>query len=365
MKFEALVHMRILQVYMGPYQVDRGGGISVYVRNISERLARRHDVTVFATNPGNLSRFEVVNGVKVERFRRYAPGRAYFFSLEMLLRLRKVDFDVVHGHGYQAFPLHFSTLAKRKKFIASTHYHGVGHSVFRNSLMRVFRPVGKRTLNAADKIVAVSEYEKSILNEQFKLDPGRVAVIPCGVDFREFENLKRHRHCYRSVLYVGRLESYKGAQYLLEVLPKLGSDWIMEIVGKGPVKPLLEKRARELGILQRVRFYQELPRKQLLERFADADVFVLLSRYEAYSIAVAEAMVAGTPCIVAKGSALTEWIDGTSCFGIEYPIEIDQLAQLIERVSRYKKEPARLELKADKIKDWNYVVNKIEEVYTE
>lgn len=357
--------MKILQVYMGPYQNNTGGGISVYVRNISERLAKKHDVTVFATNPGNLPRVEVVDGVKIERFKRFAPGRAYFFSWDMLLRLRKVDFDVVHGHGYQAFPLHFSTLAKRRKFIASTHYHGVGHSVFRNSLMRVFRPVGKRTLVTADKVVAVSEYEKSLLCGQFMLDPAKVVVIPCGVDFEEFENLKRQKHGYRSVLYVGRLESYKGAQCLLEVFPRLSSDWNMEIVGKGPMKPFLEKRARELDMVHRVRFYQELPRNELTQKFVDADVFVLLSQYEAYSMTVAEAIVAGTPCIVAKGSALTEWIDGKNCFGIKYPINTDQLAQMIEKISRYKKENHRPGLRTDKIRDWNYVVNQLQQVYNE
>lgn len=357
--------MRILQVYMGPYVADRGGGVSVYVRNISERLAKRHDVTVFATDLGGLPRFEVVNGVKVERFRCFAPSRAYFFSLDMFLRLKKVEFDVVHGHCYQAFPMHFSALAKRKRFVVSTHFHGVGHSVFRDSLIKLLKPFGKRTLRVADRIVAVSEYEKNLLVKQFGLDSGKVVVIPCGVDFSEFEGLRRRERGFRSVLYVGRLVGYKGVQFLVEVLPKLPEDVVLEVVGKGSFKPFLERRAKELGVLERVRFYQDLSRRELLQRFVDADVFVLLSRYEAYSIAVAEALAVGTPCVVANASALSEWIDDATCFGVDYPIRLDKLAGVVSHVLDGKVRGSVFSGRfvGEKILDWNEVARRLENLY--
>jgi len=103
--------MEILQVF--PFSYDAVEGVSEHVKNISERLARRHNVTVYATNPGSsLPRYELSNGVKVERFRRYTPNDAFFFSWEMLLKLGKVKFDVVHAHGYHFFPMHFSALTK-------------------------------------------------------------------------------------------------------------------------------------------------------------------------------------------------------------------------------------------------------------
>lgn len=358
-------HLRILQVYMGYYQPDKGGGISVYVRNVSERLVKRgHDVTVFATNPGGLPQFEVQNDVKVERFSRFAPGTAYFFSLSMLLRLRGVEFDVVHAHGYQAFPFHFSALAKRRRFVASTHYHGVGHSVFRNSLIRLFKPFGERTLRVADRIVCVSEFEKSLILRQFGVDPSKVAVVPCGVSFENFEGLRKCEHDFKSVLYVGRLEDYKGAQFLVEALPKFEKDVILEIVGKGPMRSVLERRARELGVFDRVRFYQELPRRELLQMFVDADVFVLPSRYEAYSMVVAEALTAGTPCIVADASALSEWVDNRSCFGLDVPINVEQLGELTNSVLNGEFDRQAIKnWKDKKIIDWDDVIKTLELVY--
>jgi glycosyltransferase involved in cell wall biosynthesis len=261
--------------------------------------------------------------------------------------------------------MHFSVLAKKKRFIVSTHFHGVGHSVFRDSLMKLLKPFGKQTLIKADKIIAVSKYEKKLLMEQFGLDPAKVVVIPCGVDFSEFEGLKRRKRGFRSVLYVGNLVGYKGVQFLVEVLPKLPRDVILEIVGKGSLKPFLVKRAKELDVSHRVRFFENLPRRKLLQMFVDADVFVLLSKYEAYSMAVAEALVAGTPCIVANASALSEWIDGMTCFSVDYPIRLDKLAESICYVleNGVVGEVVSSKWIGSKILDWDDVVERINEVY--
>jgi len=341
------------------------GGIAEYVNNVSKILARKHDVTVYGTNPKQaFPRVQNINGVKVERFKHYSPSGAYLFSLELPLRLRKSEFDVVHGHGYHSFPLHFCTLAKCKKFIASTHFHGCGHTVFRDSLLRFLRPFGKRTLCKADKIVAVSEHEKSLLAKMFEFDSNKIVVVPNGLNLSEFSNLRRRKRDFRSILYVGTLHHYKGSQYLLEILPKLDDDVVLEIVGKGPLKESLESRAKALKISDRVIFYQDLPRDELLQRYVDADVFVLLSRYEAYSIVVAEALTAGNPCIVTRTSALMEWIDEENCFGIDFPINIDKLAALVKDVlyARPNNNAAKKWI-GNKILDWEDVTKKLEKIY--
>jgi glycosyltransferase involved in cell wall biosynthesis len=355
--------MDILQVCQDSY--GETGGISVHVRSISERLARRHNVTVYATNYGSrLPQFELKNGVRVERFKCYAPSNAYFFSLEMLLKMRKVEFDVVHGHGYHAFPMHFASFVKCNKFIVTNHFHGVGHSTFRNCLIRMFKPIGKTTLTKADKIIAVSEYEKELMCKQFKLAEDKIVVIPNGVDFSEFSGLRKKPHNFKSILYVGYLLDYKGAHYLVEILPKLRDDVVLEIVGTGPLKPFLERRARELRVYDRVRFYEDLSRRDLLQKFADSDVFVLLSKYEAYSLVVAEALTAGTPCIVANSSALSEWIDNRSCYGIDIPINLNRLAKLVSSIlDNRPDEGVMRKWIGTKILDWNDIATRVESVY--
>jgi len=357
--------MRILQICPDSYA--EYGGISMHVRNISERLAKRHDVTVYATKrSARFPKYEYTNGVKVERFKCYAPSDSYFFSMEMLLTLRKVEFDVVHGHGYHSLPLHFAPLAKCRKFVATTHFHGFGHTAFRDCLFKLFKPIGWRTLNKADVIIAVSEYEKWLLVDYFGLDSERVVVIPNGVNFEEFKALKKNNRGFRSVLYVGSLLSFKGVHYLVEVLPKLAKDVVLEIVGEGPLKPFLEKRARELKVYDRIRFYQGLPRNELLQKYADADVLALLSMYEAYSLVVAEALAAGTPCIVADTSALSEWIDSESCFGVGLPVDLSGVAGVINHILDNGVDKGNMKKwVGTKILDWNEVANMLEKIYAQ
>jgi glycosyltransferase involved in cell wall biosynthesis len=216
----------------------------------------------------------------------------------------------------------------------------------------------------ADKIIAVSEYEKSMLCRWFGFKPDKVIVIPNGVNLSEFSSLERQNHDYRSILYVGYLSSFKGPQYLVEVLPKLDKDVVLEIVGSGPLRPYLERHARELKVDERVRFYQNLPRPELLQKYADANVFVLLSLYEAYSLVVAESLAAGTPCIVADTSALSEWVDEESCFGVSVPISLNKLAELINRVldNGVDKRITKRWM-GTKILDWEKVVQLLEDIY--
>ena len=349
--------MRILQVCPGYSPAI--GGVEQHVRNISERLAREHEVTVFATDPsGRLPKEEERNGVLLRRFKSFSPNNAYHISFGMLRELRRSEFDIVHGHSYHAFPLFFSRYAKRNKFIVTAHYHGRGSTMIRDSLIRLYKPFGKKVFQEADRVIAVSNYEKDLLIEGFKIDDAKITVIPSGIDLAEFRDMERVAKSHKTVLYVGRLEQYKGVQYVLHALPRLNRGIRLEIVGKGPYKERLMRLAKELGVEDRVDFYQDLPREELLGRYANADLFVILSKYEAFVTVVAEALASKIPCIVANTSALGEWVDNQNCFGIDYPISSHRLAELINKVIVQKVGDVALW-------DWEQVVEETVRVYQE
>ncbi|MCQ6962759.1 glycosyltransferase family 4 protein [Methanolobus chelungpuianus] len=342
------------------------GGVETHVREISERLVKSgHQVEVITTDPtGELKESEVLNGVKVTRFRSLAPGNAYYLAPQIYTYLRQNDFDIVHAHSYHALPALFAILAKPKgKLIFTPHYHRSGHTQFRNVLHKPYRSLGKLMFSRADKVICVSEYERELLCEDFRISD-KVVKIPNGVNLDEFKHLQRKQKetDEKVLLYIGRLEEYKGVQYAISALPSLPG-FRLQIVGKGPYEDDLREQAEELHVSERIQWLKDLSREDILHCYAQADVFLMLSRHEAYGITVAEALAAGTPCVVARGSALDEFVDGEMCLGIQLMhLKCSTLAASVYSVERQAFDKTRNNIN---LFDWNHVVGSINAVYCE
>jgi glycogen synthase len=131
------------------------------------------------------------------------------------------------------------------------------------------------------------------------LAPGRVHVIPSGVDLRRFArplpdpapDLPRPR-----VLFIGRLAAQKGVSTLLEAVPLLRSPAAVVLVGDGPQRAALERQAGRLGP-DRVRFQGFVPHAEVPAWLAAADVLALPSVYEELGSVLLEAMAAGLPVV--------------------------------------------------------------------
>jgi glycosyltransferase involved in cell wall biosynthesis len=349
--------MRILQVcHKYPPFI---GGVEEHVANVSRRLARHHSVTVFSCDPSHrLPRLEEVDGVSIRRFRSFSPGDSCHISPAMLRELMRSDFDILHAHNYHAFPLHFCMFSRQSPLTATPHYHGRGHTIWTDALLRVCRPVGRRVLAGAGGIIAVSGYERGLLCRDFGMEQSRVRLIPNGIDRHEFASIESAKRESRTILSVGRLEKYKGMEHLIKVLPLLDNGFRLKVVGIGSCGDNLAALAKRLGLERRVEFHGNLPRRKLLQMYSEAGLFALLSRHEASSMVVAEALASGAPCIVANTSALSEWIDNKHCFGIDYPLEYERLAELITGV-------AGVEIGEVDLPDWDDVVEQLHQVYLE
>jgi glycosyltransferase involved in cell wall biosynthesis len=346
--------MKIAQVC--PRYKPHIGGVETVVEELSRRLAAQgHDVSVITTDPSrSLPREETIDGVKVYRFPAYAPGDAYYLSFPLRSFLRKQSYDVVHAHGYHAFPALFAMAAQTQRFVFTAHYHGHGHTPFRNALFGLYRTAGSRIFRRADAVTCVSAFEQGLVCRDFPQYCGKTRVIPNGINRREFQGLTPYPKSSPIILYVGRLEEYKGVQHAIQALPQLPG-YELVVIGRGPYRAELRKLAAETGA--NVRFLEGLMRKDLLRWYATADAFVMLSGFEAYGITVAEALAAGTPCVVARSSSLSEFVDDGLCRGVDLPVSPDRLAGELRRTVRvpYAKE----------ILDWDEVVARMLAVYRE
>lgn len=311
------------------------GGVETHVKEITERLVKKGiQVEVLTTDPkSDLPVTDEINGVVVRRFPSWAPGDAYYFSnpLNKYLRRHNANYEILHAHSYHALPALYTALNKdRTRLFFTPHYHGQGHTPFRNLLLKLYKNMAKRIFIRSERVISVSQYEKGLILRDFPISEEKIDLIPNGINRNEFIHRKTNDKS-NTILSVGRLEEYKGMQHLVKVLVKLSDEIKINIVGKGTYSKKLSALVDDLDLGDRVNLFPSLERCDLLHMYADADLFALLSRNEAYGICVAEALASGTPCVVAKMAALSEWVDEHNCFGVDYPIDYSVLKDTIEK----------------------------------
>jgi len=358
-KAEKKENLRVVQVC--PRYHPYIGGVETHVKEISERLVRKSiEIEVVTTDPkGALPEYQIINNVAVKRFKSWAPNEAYYVSRQLsnYLKKRSCECDIIHAHSYHAFPALYAALNKGdSKLIFTPHYHGRGHTFFRSLLFQLYRYLGRRIFKESDRVIAVSEYERDLIQRDFNIDDDKLEIIPNGINKEEFKDLASRQKENKTILSVGRLEKYKGFHHLIRVLPELEDDVNLEIVGKGPYMNNLLDLIRQNNLGDRVTLLHDLDRGELLQRYVDADLVALLSRDESYGLCVAEALAAGTPCVVAETSALTEWVDNKNCYGVGVPINYPELKTVIEETIGKKVEKIRLW-------DWDDVSEQLVKIY--
>ena len=99
-----------------------------------------------------------------------------------------------------------------------------------------------------------------------------------------------------SLLYIGRLDSYKRLDWLLYALCHLSTPWKLSVVGDGPNRSVLEALSKSLSFSKdQVVFHGRLPESSKYQLIRDADLLVLPSDScnEAFGIVQLEAMASG------------------------------------------------------------------------
>jgi len=148
-----------------------------------------------------------------------------------------------------------------------------------------------------------------------------VALVPNGVEFDEFKNLKNKIESKKSlglnidkkyILFISRLHPKKGLEYLVNGWIKLAQDfkeWDLLIVGPEYDKQYVEEikiNIRNNNLEERVVFKGMLKDQSRVDAFGASDLFVLPSHTENFGIAIAEAMVAKLPVITTHGTPWRE-----------------------------------------------------------
>lgn len=169
-----------------------------------------------------------------------------------------------------------------------------------------------------------------------------------------------------AVVALGNFYPQKGLDLLLEAFARLkdkNPDWTLMILGEGPLRPELESLRTKLGLNSCV----HLPGlvKNPYQILCQADLFVMSSRWEGWSMALAEAMSCGLPviaadCPVGPREIIHDGIDGV----LVPPEDPEALAEVMSRLMSDESERIRLASKAVEITD-RFALDKVMSMWEE
>ncbi|HVW80026.1 MAG TPA: glycosyltransferase family 4 protein [Mycobacteriales bacterium] len=387
------------------------GGQGVYVRHVSRELVELgHHVEVISGQPypeldagpsltklPSLDLYREPDPFRIPRPKEYRDwidvleflhmGTGGFpepltFSLRAarLLKARVDDFDVVHDN--QTLGYGMLQIQKMLPLIATIHHPvSVDRVVEIENAQGIRQKLGKRRWYAFTKmqgkvasrltsIVTVSTNSGQDIARDFKVDPGVMRVVPIGVDTKTFRPPKAPRVPGRIVAVSSSDSPIKGVKVLLEAVAKLrtGQEVELVVVGKPNPDGPVAKAVKDLNLSDTVRFVSGLSNDAIAELLGSAEVAVVPSLYEGFSIPAVEAMACATPLIATTGGALPEVVgtDGTSGVLVEpgNPEELaDALSALFADDARRKAIGAAGRKRIETSYTWRRVAESMVEVY--
>ena len=297
------------------------GGAHIHVRDLSSALkAAGHEPAVLAGANGALADELRKRGVPYYPLRHLVRGvgplrdvRSFF---ELRETLREIQLDIISTHSTKAGfigRITGKTLGIPTLFTA----HGWGFTEGRPPLQRfAFWAIERTTAPWAARIITVCESDRSAaVRTRVATSDSLVAIHNAMPDIEERLRASPGESPARLVM-VARLSQWKDQSTLLHALSGLKDlDWQLEFVGDGPLRGPVEELAQTLGLTSRVTFLGF--RRDVPERLAKAQAFLLISKWEGFPRSILEAMRAGLPVIASDvGGVRESVVDGKTGFVI-------------------------------------------------
>ena len=241
----------------------------------------------------------------------------YAFVAEVIACDNK--FDVVHAHDWLAYPAGIA--AKRvsgKPLII--HVHATDFDRSGGSVNPQVYAIEKEGMDAADKIITVSNLTRNIVIEKYNINPEKVITVYNAVEpITQEEKIKLKKGVDdKIVTFLGRITLQKGPEYFVEaanlVLQRMKNVRFV-MAGSGDRLNAMIKRAAELKISDRFHFTGFLKGDDVFDMFKMSDVFVMPSVSEPFGIVPLEAMQSNVPVIISHQSGVSEILN--------YAIKID------------------------------------------
>ena len=365
-----------LLVYRGN---PHSGGQGVYTRYLARELVNLgHEVTVFAGQPWpvlddgvgwvpvpSLDLYRPDNPFRIPHPREFKTRydlaefalmctagfpepRTFSWRVRKELAARRDQFDVVHdnqtfgtgllGVMQDGFPMlgtchhpitvdraldlkHAPTWRRRQQL---RRWYG-----FLKMQMKVARQV--------PRILTVSSSSKRDIVQQYEIAEQQLEVVPIGVDTEHFRPRPEIARVPGRIMTTASADvPFKGLLPLVEAVAKVRTERPeahLVVVGKLRGESPVAKAIDRLGVADAVTFESGISNERMIELYAQAEVAVVPSLYEGFSLPAVESMACGVPLVATTGGALPEVVGDDGVTGLLVtPGDPGELATAIERV---------------------------------
>ena len=316
--------MNILQLsfHASPFSEigkNDGGGMSVYVQQISKHLSEKHNVTVVTGEKAESLKDKNLEFISLDIFEpelnvedKEIHLQEFKNKLEKFIDLK--SFDIIHAH-YWLSGLVAKEISNELNipFIFTSHSLGV----FLDGYNKERVDCEKIVMTSSNLVTASSVFETMLITDTYKIDENKIKKIIPGVD-REifFPDLTVKKE--NIFLSIGRIQKQKGQLQTLKFLnnfKKIENDFKCIFIGGPSGKhgneylQELKQTVKDFNLETHVEFLNNLPQSEIIELLNQAKLLIHTSQFETFGLVAIEANTMGVPVLTINNGSLMEIIE--------------------------------------------------------
>lgn len=270
----------------------------------------------------------------------YGPNllqEVYYYAQVAKIIAQENDFDIIHAHDWLTNAAGIAAKeVSGKPLVIHVHATEFDRGGFDRTDSRVYA-LEKAGMEAADKIITVSNLTKNIVINQYGINPEKVQTVYNAVEQQEAEKKVYTKNIKEKIVtFLGRITYQKGPAYFInaayKVLQKTENIRFV-MAGNGDMYEQMIRYSAELGITDKFYFTDFLKGDEVTKMFSISDVYVMPSVSEPFGISPLEAIRSNVPVIISKQSGVAEVLK--NAVKIDYWDE-DAMADAIYGIVNYK-----------------------------